>query len=773
MTRTGWLLPVALGAAQLAVWPGVPLLRGVPVAPAAVAAVVAITAVVTAALAGRRSRPVTTAVVTGVVGIAGAFALPGDEPVVIGIADLIALYSVAVHRSGRTAAATAAGLVTGQLALAVARPEADGLPLPVSAVLIAGTYTLVTAMGRRRARWHGERAAAAERFAAAEARRAGAAGAERLRLARELHDVTAHHLTSIVVAVSAAQRLAGKRPEMVAEATGHAARTGRETLDALRRLVAIMQSPPVPGLPELVASFRAAGLDVTLDAAPPGTAPPVPEAVPGIVREALTNALRYAPGSAVRVVVAGTPAGLELTVEDDGPAAPAPAGGRAPRADGAQPGLGGGNGITGMRERAAADGGELTAGPRDEGGWRVHAVFRPAGPAGTVRPARPWSAYLIDAALIAFALAGPAVAMAGVLSVPPGPAPGVAALMIVAAAVHAAPLAARRRSPWTVFAAVAVTAWCWPLLIGAGLLPPATRDVAMVVAVADLLALHAVARYGHRPALDWVALPAGIANAAAATATVFVLVPPPEVGDQAGWFTLAVTFGLLAALALPVPAAAAWTAGFVVRRRRERIAARERGAVAWSAHSAQVVAAAERARVADGLSAAVLRDTELMIAAADRGDVDGVLGAARAALDAMRGLLQGLRAPDEATRAPQPTLAAVPDLAGRWREHGRRVELRVDDPPRALPADAEISVYRVAELLLAGDTGPVELRIAVSPGEITVTVLPPPPDPDGEIAAGLRARAAPTGGAVDRSDDRLTVRLPVPATEEVASSPSV
>src|SRR6266545_4219647 len=215
---------------------------------------------------------------------------------------------------------------------------------------------LVLALGRSRYRWRAARQEAADQLARAEADSRSAATAERQRLARELHDVAAHHLTSIVVTAAAAERLPGQ-PELLTQALTFTANTGRETLAALHRLVAVMdvdtdRAPPLlVRVAELADGFVRLGQPVTVQA--DGDV----ELVPPAVAEALTNALRYAPGAAVTVRLAGRPETLELTIDDEGVAC---AGSDEP--------LGSGRGLTGMRERAEALGGSVAAGPRQAGG---------------------------------------------------------------------------------------------------------------------------------------------------------------------------------------------------------------------------------------------------------------------------------------------------------------------------------------------------------------------------------------------------------------------
>lgn len=771
-----WLLPAVLAVADLAVWPGVPLLRGEQVSPTAAAATTAITVVAATALLWRRRRPVVAAVVVLVALAAGAVGLPENAQLIAPIADLVALFSVAVRRPLRTTLMLVGGSTAGQAVVWGLREGVDA-GYAGEMALIAALYAVVVAAGRGRARWHDDRAAAAARLAEAEQRRARAADTERHRLARELHDVSAHHLTSIVVSVSAAQRLVDKRPELAGEALEFAARTGRETLEALRSLVAILQSPgpqTAPELDDLVRDFRSLGQPVTLQA-PEAPGPATAGAAHGIIREALTNTLRYAPGAPVEITLTRGEGSVLLTVDNE-PGTPrssvAPASTPAASTAATAPAdvrlLGGGRGVTGMRERAAELGGHLEAGPREDGGWRVRAVL-PDRPAGATAARRSRAALVIDAALVVSALAGPAVTLTSLLADPGLPAPGQVALVVLGALAHAAPLMWRRHRPWLVLALVLATGWTWPVLIAAGLLPTGAGWLVFAGCVADLAAVYAVARFGRRPGVDWLAMPAGLASLAATTGAVTAMQPPPPGEESPGAAVLMVLMTGLAGLLFLLPVTVTWLAGHWVHARRRGVHQREETAVAVSTFWAHNSAWAERARVAAGLRAAVLRHTEDMTSAATAGDLDGVLVSARSALDAMRGLLSGLRADGRSTdaRDPQPTLAAAGALIARWRQHGRDLDAEMAGADRPLPADVDLSAYRVVELLLAAGTGPARLRADATGDPVRIVIAPPPDDPDGEIGAGLRARAAAVGGVVLPGPGTLEVHLPAPLTSAI------
>ncbi|MEU7919160.1 sensor histidine kinase [Micromonospora zamorensis] len=197
---------------------------------------------------------------------------------------------------------------------------------------------------------------------------------ERTRIAREMHDVVAHHMSLIAVqAETAPYRLTDVPAPAAAEFVAIAA-SARDALTDMRRLLGVLrsessgpQTAPQPDLADLdamVDAARRAGLPVTLDAGPvhDGQVPaPVGLAAYRIVQEGLANAARHAVGAAVRVTVRAGRSGLEVRVENS------PADAR-PTADG-----GPGHGLTGMRERATSLGGTFTAGPLPDGGYAVAA----------------------------------------------------------------------------------------------------------------------------------------------------------------------------------------------------------------------------------------------------------------------------------------------------------------------------------------------------------------------------------------------------------------
>ncbi|WP_179203277.1 DUF7134 domain-containing protein, partial [Streptomyces griseiscabiei] len=193
-----WLLPALLAVVQLSVWPGYTLLRGGAVEAPQLVVGLAVTVVAAAVLGMRRRFPVVVALTVDALTVAAQFVVPDEGLVAVAVAGVVALYSVAVRRPGRTALLVAAVLtgtaVLGALAVYDSAVDIGGEAL-ASLAVFAGTV----GAGRSRRQWLAGRRAAERELARAEAVRGSAAVTERDRLARELHDVSAHHLTSVVV----------------------------------------------------------------------------------------------------------------------------------------------------------------------------------------------------------------------------------------------------------------------------------------------------------------------------------------------------------------------------------------------------------------------------------------------------------------------------------------------------------------------------------------------------------------------------------------------
>ncbi|MFF0298186.1 sensor histidine kinase [Kitasatospora sp. NPDC004614] len=231
-------------------------------------------------------------------------------------------------------------------------------------------WLLLVFVGAELARFRREQIAAVR--AAEEEARARRSDEERLRMARELHDILAHSISLIHLQAGVALELLDARPEQARDALTTIKATSKEALGEVRQVLGTLRTPgaaaprtPAPGLErldELVAQAGHAGLAVTVRTE--GRAGPLGAglglAAFRIVQEALTNVLRHSTARTADVQLSWKPDGLELTVTDPGP----PGGGDAG---------GSGTGLIGMRERAAAFGGTVDAGPHGTGGWQVRA----------------------------------------------------------------------------------------------------------------------------------------------------------------------------------------------------------------------------------------------------------------------------------------------------------------------------------------------------------------------------------------------------------------
>jgi signal transduction histidine kinase len=197
---------------------------------------------------------------------------------------------------------------------------------------------------------------------------------ERARIARELHDVVAHHISMIAVQAETARLTVPGMPAAGAARLSEIGATARAGLTEMRRLLGVLREDadvaerrPQPGLQQLnelldeARDASGAGTRLIVSGAPVTLDPGVELAAYRIVQEALTNARRHAAGAAVDVELRYTEDSLRLRVRDNGPGAPVPPGG--------------GHGLLGMRERAAAVGGVLRAGPAALGGFLVEATL--------------------------------------------------------------------------------------------------------------------------------------------------------------------------------------------------------------------------------------------------------------------------------------------------------------------------------------------------------------------------------------------------------------
>ncbi len=302
-----------------------------------------------------------------------AYIVGSYPPAFVVAGPMIAMYSLAVH--GRRFVDVFVALVAAALVVATLAFTISGVAWMTEA---GGTFALLAAAafagGIQRSRRAytaavEERALEAERTREEEGLRR--AEEERLRIAREVHDVVAHTLSVVIVQANAGLQVLDERPEQARESLQAIADSSRQALNELRATLCVLRGddrraprqPPrdLTRLDELVAPALEAGLAVELDGEPGLERVPavVSASAYRVVQEAVTNVLRHAQATRLRVHVGLVGATLSVDVVDDGVGGP-PSG-----VDG--------NGLRGMRERVTALGGRFSAGPRPNGGFEVSA----------------------------------------------------------------------------------------------------------------------------------------------------------------------------------------------------------------------------------------------------------------------------------------------------------------------------------------------------------------------------------------------------------------
>ncbi|MEU0654059.1 histidine kinase [Streptomyces albogriseolus] len=770
--------PVLLLCAQAVVWPGAALVRGeVPSASALLVAVL-VAGPVTAVLALRRSRPVTALVVVAVACALGAGPLPVGATAVLGTAGVaLALWTVATERDAFTTVVCGVSLAVWQLlyGLTLHRlSDRDGLDLVLTALL----YAAACGAGMLARRSRSARRASDDLLRRAESERRRLPAVERRRMERELHDVSAHHLTAVVVTAGAALGLRDRRPDLADEALRFAVDTGQEVTRALGTLRA--PAPSGSGLPApeerllgLVDGFRRIGqpVDCAIDPLPEGA---VADAAYGIVREALTNVARYAPGAATTVRCRYGDDRTDVVVTSGAPLPGAPA----HAAD-----LGGGRGQGILRSRAREAGGTLTTGPTEDGGWEVRAVLpgRMAG-AGDRPGARGYRAAQVTAA--AGLVLQPLLPVLAIRAEETSTGSDVSAgvLFALLAAAQAVTLLWLRRAPRVAYGVLGVLALLWPAAAVSGgytgpvLLPPVLGAFATCAALAVDGAVLAGGGWSRCPAgapkgrgelrerprrrrsrpLIRPVLLAGAITVHTAAVTTAVL----DRGTGAPAWAVAT-----AALAGTAPVMyAAHRVGTLRARRAQATRAERDGRLGTLTGEAVRDAWAERRRIADGLETTVLARTADMVAEAEAGRLEAAAERAREALAAMRALLDAVR-DGEAGPAlrPQPTLQALDLLARQCRAAGREVEIRLTGRvPGRLPAAVDLAAYHAAETVLTtGGEQPATLELDAADGTLTLTATGVPSAAHPAVRERLAARVAALDGALT-TGPADTVRLLLP-----------
>jgi signal transduction histidine kinase len=325
-------------------------------------------------LAGRRRHPYPVFLVVGAAALTHvALGYQNDFPVTFAV--LVGLFTVAQYSPRRLAwlaAALVALLLPVNFGLTWAHQHQVVLSdIPFNYGLFVSAWVLGDDLRQRRLRFDElqQRALSQEREGAERLSRA--ADQERLRISRELHDVIAHSLTVMVVQAGGARRIVESQPHRAELALREIERVGREALGDIRRLLGLARSgkegvvaPPQPrlaNLEPLLERCRGAGMEVSLSISgePRELGDGVELSAYRIVQEALTNAIKHSRAGSVKVRLEYLARELRVQVLDDGQARST--------SDGT------GQGLVGIRERAATFGGSAEAGPTPDGGWRVSA----------------------------------------------------------------------------------------------------------------------------------------------------------------------------------------------------------------------------------------------------------------------------------------------------------------------------------------------------------------------------------------------------------------
>ena len=342
-------------------------------------------AAATLPVAARRRWPLPVlAVVTAAVAVLTAL---GRAPLGLDIMLAMAIYTVAATSRRPVAVAALVGTETALIIGLLAAAAGTRGPVDTAhSVLTAGALWFVGDSVRERRRYLAEETALRQRQEAERGRLA--VREERVRIARELHDVVAHTLSVVTFQAGVGRKIGATRPDQALAALRAVEVTGRGALEELRRILGLLRDDeegpslaPAPGvgnLEELAGTVRAAGIPVTL--AVTGDVAALPPAASltayRIVQEALTNVVKHAPGATATARVQASRDGVLITVDN----------GRGTGALGpemSRPGGGARHGLVGMTERAAAFGGTLDAGPAAGGGFQVTAFQPLASPAAS------------------------------------------------------------------------------------------------------------------------------------------------------------------------------------------------------------------------------------------------------------------------------------------------------------------------------------------------------------------------------------------------------
>ncbi len=741
--------------------------------------------VLTSSVAWRRRNPTmtTSLAVTGFVGFQLASGYAGGGA--FEVAAIALNFYLLGRRSQGRSGARVTGAVLGYWLAGVVVITYDQTGASVGAVLgawallggvpcalgraVEGRSALTRELEARRARLDDDHALRALR----------AAGEERIRMARELHDVIAHSVSVMVVQTAGARRAARTDLGMARAALRVVESAGRDALVELRRIVGALHrgsdalaGSTAPGLSQLhtlLDGARAAGLPVELhvDSEPTALPPSLDLVAYRLVQEALTNTIKHAGPAHARVTLSVGFRELRLEVLDTGCGLE-----QRQHTDRES-----GHGLVGMGERVRLYGGELHAGPRAGGGFEVRARIPlegavPSPPARTL--SRTGGAVTIATSnVVRWPWLDPAVAgtslvvlETGVLTGRHDRGPLALNVLIVGALALAAVW--RRRFPMPYLIAIGTLAG----VMTASLTP--LRHSPLTAAYVLLIPAYTIAAWASpRRAL------LGLAVLLCGAALSELAAQHDPIGTLAG-----ATFTI----------SAAWAAGHAIRVRRV-LATELRVAAARldveREDREQLAVAGERSRIACELHAVVAQSVAAMVVQAeaartvldrDPGGADAAMGAiedtGRQTLAEMRRILGVLRHDYERGELePQPGVAQIYALIQRAREHGQQVELTVDGDPGTLPAGIDLGLYRILEEALHSaprqPAGVVAVALRFDEDNIELRLVARCASPDAWPTDVIRARVELCGGELltDARDDsawQFVARMPRGLQEALA-----
>jgi signal transduction histidine kinase len=585
---------------------------------------------------------------------------------------------------------------------------------------------------------------------------------ERNRVARDVHDVVAHGVSVMVIQAGAARLNMALQPQTARAALKEVARSGREAMADLRRIMGVLRdedsTPGIDRLASLIDGVSASGLVARLyvEGRPVRIEPDRELVVYRVVQEALTNVVKHAPHASTQVRLDFGVEALEVRVTNSQVAAASPD----------QQVTGSGRGLIGMRERVSIYGGAFAAGPLPAGGYEVYASIPltslgsprhgPGLDADTGPRRRRWAA-----ARRRF---------------------GVGAVVLVAFAMEfEVALSPDRRGP-VLLNAVLVAAMALAMLVG-------RRMPLLFLITVEVLA---------------VPLSHGLTGIDAPTVTsaYVMLVPLLAVAIWCPWqqavIGLMIVLGegvstglywqtnVTSVVGAVLVAIAVWSVGRVIRSQRlliDELGRASRDLASERKDRERLALSSERTRivrelhshVADGVVAMVVH-AEVIAEQLDR-DPDGALEeiavierTGREALTQMRGILGLLQAPhDPIDLQPTPGLAHIHSLLQRWRAEGRPIDLRVSGEPGPLFGGVDVVTYRVVEQLLRETDrpgcAPMAITIDFRPNDLELGVEVPGPLSVGWPSTSVQERVAMVLGEIRATtngfgDQRLIITLP-------------